>query len=359
MTSKLGATLHAGGGNKRRADLEAEDVVPSHITGYFNRWGSTFAVAKTLTQNEDLRGETDARAIAVVQRHVAAWVPAAGDADDDGTSRLAQVKQAFSEEHIYGNMLQLGLALSMGEHVDTLITAAGGDEWTPTRPLTAHLAALKERLTRFKGASDGDLDMTIDHIKEQSPLEFNEVEVGAMRARLRGYVKAAATAALNLFTKHLDPAMEVMQLRFMYCPAHEPPPLPALPAVAAERKLALSKFLGFDERTDPFSAKGEYETYRSSWSGLSVSERAMKPALFWVSKKEVYPALSRLGMWWSEVPSSSVAVERMFAVMRAIARPNRASMKEPAFEAEWLFRVNADLVNKRLEQALAAVDRMG
>lgn len=62
----------------------------------------------------------------------------------------------------------------------------------------------------------------------------------------------------------------------------------------------------------------------------------------------MWPTLSKIASWWCEMPTSSVAVERMFRVLCGFARPNRANMSEATFEAEWLFRMNRRLIDRRL-----------
>lgn len=168
---------------------------------------------------------------------------------------------------------------------------------------------------------------------------------------LRDKVRHAAEDGMKMYDKHVTPAMEVCKYRFVYNPVNKPPALPSLPASVAGSMALLKPFLGFDGGSSAFDVMTEYEAYRSSWAPLADGPPPC-PAQFWADKAAVWPTLSKIAGWWVEVPTSSVAVERMFGIMRAIAQPLRASMGEEAFEAEWLFRVNRDIVEGRLAAAL-------
>ncbi len=64
-----------------------------------------------------------------------------------------------------------------------------------------------------------------------------------------------------------------------------------------------------------------------------------------------YLILSNLGRWYSQYPTSSVAFERLFGVMRTMVVSERMAMKKDAFEAELMFRSNNWLVKKLLDES--------
>jgi hypothetical protein len=358
MTAKLGATLSAGGGHKRSVALEAKGVKPHAITGYPNRWGSTLEVAKTLLDMNPVAEDGDLP-ITIVQGQVLSWVASTGDADEDGSTRLGQVQAAFHDDHLNANMLQLGLVIEMAGDLGRLITVAGGDTWVAQDTPIAVFTALRERLERVVTGADVDLDMIIGDVAERSPLEYLQAEVDAVRGDLRARMRAAAAAALKAFDKHVQPALRMVKHRFMYDHHHIPPPLPAdLPPTADERRECLRRLLGFNKESSATTIMGEYTAYCAAWPALSAADKALPAAEFWHSKKDIWPTLAKVASWWCEVPTSSVAVERMFALMRGFVRSNRASMKESTFEAEWLFRVNRRLVDERLAKALRAASTM-
>ena len=73
---------------------------------------------------------------------------------------------------------------------------------------------------------------------------------------------------------------------------------------------------------------------------------------FWKSKSKIWPELSQVGMWWAEYPTSSIAAERGFGMMRVMESAQRMSMKEPNFKAELSFRINKPLLERILRTSL-------
>ena len=55
------------------------------------------------------------------------------------------------------------------------------------------------------------------------------------------------------------------------------------------------------------------------WSGFNVFK-------YWEGKRVIWPSLSAIALWWSAVPTSTIAAERSFAILRNIALPLRCAM---------------------------------
>ena len=57
------------------------------------------------------------------------------------------------------------------------------------------------------------------------------------------------------------------------------------------------------------------------WSGFNVFK-------YWEleGKRVIWPSLSAIALWWSTVPTSTIAAERSFAILRNIALPLRCAM---------------------------------
>ena len=88
---------------------------------------------------------------------------------------------------------------------------------------------------------------------------------------------------------------------------------------------------------------------------MTAADKAVNMGKFWFEMGETkYGTLRELGMWWAEVPSSSVAVERAFAFMRTVQDKDRYSMKEESFRAEMAFKVNGWLLDTLWRPAAVA-----
>jgi hypothetical protein len=124
------------------------------------------------------------------------------------------------------------------------------------------------------------------------------------------------------------------------------------PATLAERV----QFYGTDAGDMSVEFISEYKAYVAWWraqkdAGFDASVRKPKP--FWIEKASIWPSLSKVGQWWSEYPTSSIAVERAFAYARLIDIPQRGSMSYETFARELLFRLNRPIVEALLKKKAA------
>ena len=69
------------------------------------------------------------------------------------------------------------------------------------------------------------------------------------------------------------------------------------------------------------TAAGEDIELFDLWSGFNVFK-------YWEleGKRVIWPSLSAIALWWSTVPTSTIAAERSFAILRNIALPLRCAM---------------------------------
>ena len=64
-----------------------------------------------------------------------------------------------------------------------------------------------------------------------------------------------------------------------------------------------------------------------------------------------------LACWYFSIPTSSVAAERTFGVMRAMEADNKLAMKDPAWRAELFLRVNKWLVDAVFAKGVAGLPK--
>jgi hypothetical protein len=229
-----------------------------------------------------------------------------------------------------------------------MIAGANNDHLPPT--FTTRIAALKATLT---GATDAaNFPLLLAGAIDRSPFEYTAAEQTTFSAKLQPLVAQAAAAALASFEKHVDPALDLCKWRFIYDHRNAPRPLPTAPLRTQEDVI---NFFGCEASDAKMSLIGEYKSWLDMAPLLTKAQRNMGPAAFWSSPDmAALPTLSKIGRWWAEVITSSVAVERMFAIMRCMEDPRRNRMGEMAFEAEWRFRVNGWLIAEELNAALAS-----
>lgn len=105
-----------------------------------------------------------------------------------------------------------------------------------------------------------------------------------------------------------------------------------------------------------------YKTYMDQWNdkGKTDEERLSYWATvdsyeFWSNRRATWRELAEVALWWLEVPTSSIAAERAFALLRQIALPTRGSLSRDSYRAELSLRVNMRLVEDMQHDDLQAL----
>ena len=103
----------------------------------------------------------------------------------------------------------------------------------------------------------------------------------------------------------------------------------------------------------------EYKRYTKQWPLIPMPRKKLGHA-FWheTDTMEAYPTLSRLGRWYGQLPTSSIAVERLFAKMRAMEGPQDMAMKEDAFVALLKLRQCQWIIDSMLGDEFAKYGRL-
>lgn len=89
-----------------------------------------------------------------------------------------------------------------------------------------------------------------------------------------------------------------------------------------------------------------------------TESRALKPAKFWRDNSLKYPLIYKLSLLYASVPTSSVAADRSFGIMRAVEMPNKLRQKDAAWRAEIFLRYNQWLVERKWREVAALVTKM-
>jgi hAT family C-terminal dimerisation region len=78
---------------------------------------------------------------------------------------------------------------------------------------------------------------------------------------------------------------------------------------------------------------------------------------FWSSKADIWPNLADVALNAAQIPASSIAAERVFAIARTIDSPQRQSLAWPSFCNEVSLNVNKQMLQKMLEDNIAKLQR--
>ena len=100
----------------------------------------------------------------------------------------------------------------------------------------------------------------------------------------------------------------------------------------------------------------EYRRFVNMTNKIPSAERErILLTAWWRSHATAFPRLVELACWYLSVPTSSVAAERTFGVMRAMEVPNRRAMKDPTWRSELYLRVNKWLVDELFANTVATL----
>ena len=93
---------------------------------------------------------------------------------------------------------------------------------------------------------------------------------------------------------------------------------------------------------------GQWRAYVAAWQTYTPSERSVFASYaFWHSKRIEWPDLARLAVYWTSFPTSSIAAERTFAVLRHVQTSLRTGQLVSTVRREVMFRVNRCVSAKR------------
>ena len=358
LTVTLGGVITAGGGKGRRLYLRSLGANSTWFIGYPNRWASTDAVGASFFKriSSPIAGGAAAGGAGAVPEErfgfecIQAMLEREGsgvdeqddDCDDKPKQRLAK---AFSDAEIGANLLQVAAVQAVGADIAVLTTMASANADNIDLGVFPRIESLRSRLKL--AATDAGAALNAETAAATSPIDYSAQELAKSKKLVVAMIKKGAADALLLFDKHVVPAMRYLAYRRKLDPSQRPPVFDKPLTVAN-----ITDFFGCEESEATAALVSEYMTYVAAWESLPAVRKAMKMGAFWLALETSYPTLSKIGRWYAEMPTSSVAAERMFGIMRHMEDPLRARMKGASFLAEWMARTNSWLCDALLAEAI-------
>jgi hypothetical protein len=224
---------------------------------------------------------------------------------------------------------------------------ASSDPETMDFHFPEHMAKLELDLT--SAAKPGFQSVVLDNAWDMLYVDFTTAEKNAALEKYAACIKEAAEGALKIFSERVKPALRLLQHRWRFDPRREPEDVPI---AGAQLSLTdLQNFFGVSRGGYSLSLITEWGIYCSKWPSMSSRLKGLGMGKFWTDSEVVnwFPAkslaqLPTLGRWYSTMPTSNVASERVFGVVRHLEDDQRRSVKEETVTIETLARVNAWLV---------------
>jgi hypothetical protein len=343
LVVQASAVIFAGGTHKRKLELEAPpyNLSANKLVYYGNRFGSSISAARYRAEHYDKVAQWYTTGATVAENAVDDDDEEEGDDMGDDVpvvskATIARVQAAYKDEF---SEVPLRAAVELLGDVTELIALSSSN--TPPLELMGKLQLLRETL---EVAREDPTDI-ISPAMHKSDYAF-PVAAGAkfkdLRdnvAKLSDAVKAAAAAAVERFDKHIKPTLHILQYAARFSP-HQQPEVVEVPAMTKEFFGALPEDYGA-------GLKAQYKMWSTSHNPQSAA--GMSAFDYWSSKLSTWPTLAKLGLYWTEMVTSSVAAERSFGILRAIGAPTRAGASRETVTNEWKLRVNRAFLETILE----------
>jgi len=196
-------------------------------------------------------------------------------------------------------------------------------------------------------------------------------------AFVEAVVKLAETG-LEAYKNHIAPMVKLLNMRSVYDPNN----FDGVPDIAdimkedigctlskntmqmkrefIEYKQDLEKIHAADAKLPPVPVAAERKRMRPAERDASMEGRVgyLRPSEYWRGKLTKWRLLAPVAMWHLGFPTSSIAMERVFARMRMMGVPQRLSADNATFSRELRFRANQPLCNIMIQEAIVAVRQM-
>lgn len=392
VTQGLSGLLTQGGTPRRLRALEAAGLAATKLRGNALRWGQMQDISKyLLSEFGDLEKAGVLEAVrGVVTDHSSFHLSDASDSEGEaGTDNedaaahgggAAAAAAAATPPPITRAIptkvalrkLRQSLEVGVADHsrkflaafecylvevlfgsLPALVTAAGAD--------AEHLdGTLPSKLQRFRNvlaeaADAGMQGVVVERVFEKGMTDYSDAEKKQLITKYSPLIQSAATVALEQYDKFIPQALRQLEHRMRFHPANKPEMLTVAPGSNITAS-GLEAFFGVAKGDVTLEVAAEWRNYVRNWPGISDAAKKHSAAEFWATldATEEYPHLSKLGRWYADMPTSSVAAERAFGVMRAMDSDLRCSMSAASVERELMARVNAWVVKDMLGRAVAA-----
>ena len=126
------------------------------------------------------------------------------------------------------------------------------------------------------------------------------------------------------------------------------------PKTALYRANDAADFFGGPPGAIDLECIGDWQTYVQKWPSIPATMKALGIGKFWsdpaVSKlifglPDAAKQLRSYALWWADMPTSTVSVERTFGIMRTMESQQRLSLSAEAVDIELKAKMNSWIVD--------------
>ena len=399
LVIKAGGIISAGGTTKRKAELSGPPfmLAPSKMLVYENRFGSALIANRYRLLNFP----------AVKRWHVEGKTLELAPANDGAAAADKMQKQASAAAYrsphaqlvmqivddMYGDVPDIVKLLGgNGDHVDPSIINQlvrqrmlyATLEKDPSKLITAacgkcgiapSAAILAKYMSVCKASASAASDKWDKHFIEplsylrrrffytisNMPVEAPQAAIATTAAAVDFYGCYAEDATVALDTEYAEYVLERRSHRdsnpASWAVEPAPPSLPGsgMTGPAAERYRGIP-FVRFWEPASSAGSTGGFSPGDNCHMFLRSEDRVTSSSDYWRARRNKWPTLSKVASFWIEFETSSIAAERVFAIIRRMGLSGRGSMGHDTFRHEIFFRVNRDALLQLVEAKRKSLD---
>ena len=248
---------------------------------------------------------------------------------------------------------ELRLVKRLASDLQTVITLSEANTDQLVKDYPARVMSLRDVLVQAGG--QGVQGLLIDEVLKSCTFQVTANERESLIKEFAPKIVSATKAALAKFDEYIPDALAKLKFRMLYEPKLEPPAMPP-PKRGQYDSADFAEFLGaFDPASDMSALFHDYRKYHSEWSSIPNDIKNLGIGPFWRHPKVLSifgesRALSSVALWYGTRATSSVAVERVFGVMRNFETDLNQAMTDDAVDVGLLARCNGWLVDNLLQR---------
>jgi hypothetical protein len=225
--------------------------------------------------------------------------------------------------------------------------------------LVQRINDLRYRLS--EAAEDHMQTVVLSRVFSSCSFEATEAEKAVYMKKYVPLIQHAAQSALVQWDKYIPEALTALRHRFLFDPNTKPPPMPA-PKGLGYVEADVADFFGAIPGTIDLEVIGHWRLYVSAWDKLPTKLKELGIGPFWnhpdvlrifpggsiegADLSKVATQLRAFAMWHADKPTSNVATERAFGIMRAMEGKQRTHYSDEGVNLELQAKVNSWMVDE-------------
>lgn len=373
VTSGLAALIKSGGGMARSKALKAAGITISRCHPVATRWGQTLAMAQYLIEPQtQIESKLPLDIIREVISKDSSFAIDSVNADDEsevisavpGNIRrksplkklLQQVRDAFEVDLKEGEIqtrnaeVELRTVCFLAGDVQEVIKIASADSNNLADEFDSFLIYIKNRLD--SAVLPQFQKLIIESSLKLAPSLLQNLYIDQYSA----IIIQSAKDALVKWNEYIPNAVHALHHRLMYDPKRKPPPLPEIEPGQQFDVKKIAHFLGAMPENITMDVVTDFNIYVKKWDNISEEIKNLGIGKFWthpeVLKMFNYRRnLPKIALWYSDRPTSSVAVERQFGLLRTMESPIRMHKTFESVETELMLKANRWIVDEIVSRA--------